>query len=287
MIDLNFENIDVRNVQYDARGSVPNFDALMTEYHDGSERAKSRTAGIYDLHYGMGAAERLDLFPALKQPAPLFVFIHGGYWHSQTKEDACSMADNFTQHGVACATLEYTLQPEATLGEIVREVRSAIAWLYHNSAQFGVDPERIFIGGSSAGGHLSGMLIADDWQHRFQVPTNVIKGALCLSGLYDIRPLCETNINDWMRLTADQAQLLSPVFHLPKKENAPRILLDVGAKETTGFKNQTHFYYEACKQKGYDVTLLNDKDNSHFSLPNELNSASSDMFKQTMAMIQK
>ncbi len=284
-IDLNFENLELRAIQYNARQSVSDFDGCMAQYSTLAEQAKSSTAGIYDLHYGMGKAERLDLFPAAKQPAPLFVFIHGGYWHSQTKEDACSMAYSFTQHNVALATLEYTLQPEATLAEIVREVRSAIAWLYHHSAQFGVDPERIFVGGSSAGGHLTGMLIADDWQQSYRVPTNVIKGAIALSGLFDIRPLCDIYINDWMRQIPEQAKLLSPLFLLPEVSHAPKVLLSVGAKETCGFKNQTQAYYAACQDRGLDVQLIEDLEHNHFTLVNELADPQSRMFEHVMAMI--
>lgn len=284
-IDLLFDDLSMRAVQYNARASVQNFDACMAQYEQLAAQAKAQTPGIYDIHYGMGVAERLDLFPAARQPSPLLVFIHGGYWHSQRKEEACSMAANFTQHGVAVATLEYTLQPEATLAEIVREVRSAIAWLYHHAGQYGIDPERIFVSGSSAGGHLCGMLIADDWQHRYQVPVNVIKGALALSGLYDIRPLCDIYINDWMRLTPEQAATLSPLFMLPEKANAPQILLDVGAKETQGFRNQTLAYFAACREKGLNVALLEDRHNNHFTLVNELANPHSTVFQQVMAMI--
>ncbi|NLU14359.1 MAG: alpha/beta hydrolase [Serratia liquefaciens] len=284
-IDLLFDDLSMRAVQYNARASVENFDACMAQYEQLAAQAKAQTPGIYDIHYGIGVAERLDLFPAARQPSPLLVFIHGGYWHSQRKEEACSMAANFTQHGVAVATLEYTLQPEATLAEIVREVRSAIAWLYHHAGQYGIDPERIFVSGSSAGGHLCGMLIADDWQHRYQVPVNVIKGALALSGLYDIRPLCDIYINDWMRLTPEQAATLSPLFMLPEKANAPQILLDVGAKETQGFRNQTLAYFAACREKGLNVSLLEDRHNNHFTLVNELANPHSTLFQQVMAMI--
>ncbi|CAI2443732.1 alpha/beta hydrolase [Serratia liquefaciens] len=284
-IDLLFDDLSMRAVQYNARASVEDFDACMAQYEQLAAQAKAQTPGIYDIHYGMGVAERLDLFPAARQPSPLLVFIHGGYWHSQRKEEACSMAANFTQHGVAVATLEYTLQPEATLAEIVREVRSAIAWLYHHAGQYGIDPERIFVSGSSAGGHLCGMLIADDWQHRYQVPVNVIKGALALSGLYDIRPLCDIYINDWMRLTPEQAVTLSPLFMLPEKAHAPQILLDVGAKETRGFRNQTLAYFAACREKGLNVALLEDRHNNHFTLVNELANPNSILFQRVMAMI--
>ncbi|MGO3438129.1 alpha/beta hydrolase [Serratia liquefaciens] len=284
-IDLLFDDLSMRAVQYNARASVEDFDACMAQYEQLAAQAKAQTPGIYDIHYGMGVAERLDLFPAARQPSPLLVFIHGGYWHSQRKEEACSMAATFTQHGVAVATLEYTLQPEATLAEIVREVRSAITWLYHHAGQYGIDPERIFVSGSSAGGHLCGMLIADDWQHRYQVPVNVIKGALALSGLYDIRPLCDIYINDWMRLTPEQAVTLSPLFMLPEKAHAPQILLDVGAKETQGFRNQTLAYFAACREKGLNVALLEDRHNNHFTLVNELANPNSILFQRVMAMI--
>ncbi|VTR57040.1 alpha/beta hydrolase fold [Serratia fonticola] len=233
----------------------------------------------------MGIAERLDIFPAARQPAPLFVFIHGGYWHSQTKEDACSMAHSFTQHNVTLATLEYTLLPRQRWQKLSARCAAPFPGSITIARSFGIDPERIFIGGSSAGGHLSGMLIADDWQTSYRVPPQVIKGALALSGLFDIRPLCDIYINDWMRQTPEQAKLLSPMFLLPEKRHAPQILLSVGAKETTGFKHQTQAYYAACKEKGLDVQIIEDQENNHFTLVNELADTQSNMFKHVMAMI--
>lgn len=283
--DLFFSDYPTRCRQYDARGSVADFEGCMAQYAQLAQRAKSEAPGIYDLHYGMAADERLDLFLPSQQKSPLFVFIHGGYWHSQRKEQACSMAASLTRHGVALATLEYTLMPESTLAEIVREVRSAISWLYHHAADYAIDPQRIFVGGSSAGGHLTGMLVADGWQSRYRVPDNVIKGALALSGLYDLRPLCDSNVNEWLRLTPEQALPLSPLFCLPKKELAPKLLLDVGAAETDGFKHQTQAYSAACRERGIDVTLLNDRQNNHFTLVNELANEQSVMFQQLLRMI--
>lgn len=206
-IDLFFPTIAEREVQYNARESVADFDACVRRYAESAAAVKSRRPGLLNLRYGMGQDERLDLFlPAANRgPAPLFVFIHGGYWRAQRKEDAPVMAEAFNAAGAAVAVPEYTLAPEATLPEIVREMRSALAWLYHNAATYGVDPERIYVGGSSAGGHLAAMLAAPAWPARYGVPDDVIKGTLALSGLFDLRPLCDVLPNTWLQLTPEQA----------------------------------------------------------------------------------
>lgn len=284
-IDLFFPTIAEREVQYNARESVPDFDACVRRYAESSARVRTRRPGVLDLRYGMGQDERLDLFlPAASHaPAPLFVFIHGGYWRAQRKEDAPVMAEAFNAAGAAVATLEYTLVPEATLGEVVREVRSAVAWLYQNVAAYGVDPERIYVGGSSAGGHLAGMLVAPGWPARYGVPDDVIKGTLALSGLFDLRPLCDILPNTWLRLTPEQAAHQSPMFNLP--EQAGPMLLAVGGLETQGFKNQTSAFEAAWNAAGLASTRIPTPHCNHFDLVNELEAPDSDLTRATLAMM--
>ncbi|RKF38267.1 alpha/beta hydrolase [Paraburkholderia fungorum] len=283
--DLTFANLAERAVQYNARASVKDFDAEMVAYASLAQASRQRCAGVLDLQYGMGVAERIDIFPAAAavQPAPAFVYIHGGYWRAQRKEDACSMAAALTSAGVAVVMLEYTLLPEATLAEVVREVRSAISWLYRHGSVYGIDPQRIHVCGSSAGGHLVGMLYADDWQSRFNVPQDVVKGVVGLSGLYDIRPLCDINVNEWLRLYPDQAALLSPALRIPEK--APPLVLAVGGLETTGFKNQTLQFYEDVSKRGLPVSLVPNSHSNHFNLVSELADPSSVLFERTLALI--
>ena len=107
--DLFFASIAEREVQYNARASVADFDACVRRYAESAARVRTRRPAVLNLRYGMGQDERLDLFlPAAAQAsAPLFVFIHGGYWRSQRKEDAPVMAEAFNAAGAAVATLEY------------------------------------------------------------------------------------------------------------------------------------------------------------------------------------
>ncbi len=284
-IDLEFGTLQERDKQYNARASVPDFDACVREYTVLSARAREACVGVHDLRYGMGRAERLDLFPvaSARRPSPLLIFIHGGYWRAQTKEDSALMAQVFTDAGVAVAVIEYPLLPEATLAEAVREVRSAVAWLHTHAAMYGVDQGRIYASGSSAGGHLTGMLLAPGWQASYGVPDDVIKGALGLSGLYDIQPLCGTSINAWLRLHPEQARLLSPLFCLP--ERAVPLVLAVGGLETDGFKNQTAAYEKAWRVRGWPVTRVETPHCNHFNLLCELAQPGSPLVQATLRMI--
>lgn len=279
-VELNFADRAERDRQYNARESVSDFDACVREYATRATKVRQDHVGLFDIHYGPGRDQRLDIFPVTvgHQPAPVFVFIHGGYWRAQSKTDAPIMVPAMTQAGVAVCTLEYTLLPESTLAETVREMRSAIAWLYQHASQYGIDPDRIVVSGSSAGGHLAAMLAAQGWQDRYGLPSNVIKGMIALSGLYDLKPLCDTHINEWLRLHPEQAQLLSPMYHLPAASF--RAILTVGGLETDGFKNQTEAYRRACVDAGVDVSLVLAPQCNHFDLLHELCDPTSDLSKK-------
>ncbi|PTX02369.1 alpha/beta hydrolase [Pararhodobacter aggregans] len=284
--DLFFPDLAQRRIEYNARASVPDFDACVQEYADLSARARALCPGLFDLSYGPAKAEKIDLFPVpgSRQPGPVFVFIHGGYWRSQSKTDAALMARTFTDAGIAVAVLEYTLLPIATLAEVVREMRSAIAWLFRNGAAYGIDPHRIHLGGSSAGAHLVGMLLADGWQDEFSVPADVVAGAVGLSGLYDIRPICDIEANDWLRLVPEQAERLSPLFHIP--DQAPPLVLSVGGLETEGFKRQTAAYAAAWKAKGHDLTMVPAPARNHFNLLVDLSIADAALTRAVFEMIE-
>lgn len=285
-IDLVFGDRATRDRQYNARASVADFDACMHEYAQRAHKVRQQHPALFDLHYGPGRDQRLDIFPVLaeQQPAPLFVFIHGGYWRALSKTDASLMVPAMTRAGMAVCTLEYTLLPESTLFETVREVRTAIAWLYRHAAQYGIDPERIVVSGSSAGGHLAAMLAARGWQDKYRLPDNVIKALVGLSGLYDIQPLCDTHINDWLQLYPDQARRLSPMFHLPPA-SLP-VILAVGGLETDGFKNQTRAYLQACRAHGVDAHEIIPAHCNHFDLVHELGDEQAELFQVVMALVE-
>ena len=284
-IDLTFSNLAERDRQYNARASVADFEYCVRQYAELSDIARRSCVGICDLQYGLANSERLDIFPVNRSVAlaPALIFIHGGYWRSQSKENSALMAQVYTDAGVAVVTLEYPLLPSVTLAETVRSVRSAVAWLYTNAAAYGIDPRQMFASGSSAGGHLMGMLLAPGWQADYGLPEDVVRGGVGLSGLYDIRPLCDTHVNEWLRLYPDQAERLSPYFQLPNL-SLP-LVLAVGGLETEGFRNQTDAYERAWRAKGYPVTRVQANDRNHFNLLCDMADPKSALNHATLSMI--
>lgn len=100
----------------------------------------------------------LDLYlPAnpIRRPIPTIVFLHGGGWSGGTRTTGPDFNRYFAQDGFAMASIEYRLTPSITFPANVEDVRTAIRWLKANAATHGLDPDRVCLWGTSAGGHLA------------------------------------------------------------------------------------------------------------------------------------
>lgn len=250
--------------QYSARGSVPDAELLLKDYREQSTPMYA-LPHVNGERYGEHADEVLDLFPVLgKTDAPLFVFVHGGYWRSLGREDSAFMARNFTQHGIAVAVVNYTLAPEARLADIVAQCRRSLAWLHRNGAAHGVDVNRIVVAGSSAGGHLGGMLLIQGWQAELGLPPDVVKGAVLVSGLFDLAPVQQTTPNQWLGLNEAEALALSPMESLPLP--TVKLCIVTAEKDTDEFKRQSLMYAQACRQQGCAVAYMEVAGRNHFDV---------------------
>ncbi|RJL34582.1 alpha/beta hydrolase [Bailinhaonella thermotolerans] len=212
----------------------------MRRYRSESEAAVAGLPGFPGVVYDEVSGERLDVWGARGGEArPVFVFLHGGYWRALSREDSAFMARALDREGVATVVPDYTLAPAVTLEEIVRQVRAAVAWVYRRGSRFGLDPERIVVGGSSAGGHLAGMAMADGWQAGFGVPSDVVKAGMPVSGLFDLRPLTRVYVNEWLGLDLERAAALSPGL-LPRRE-CPAVVA-VAEHDGPGFLEQSRWF---------------------------------------------
>lgn len=261
------------DLQYNARATVPDITPILARYAQGSALARASLPCVLDLAYGAHPDETLDIFPAAQVGAPVFVFIHGGYWRLLSKDDSCFMAPAFTQAGATVVAVNYSLAPKATLDRIVDQTRRALAWVYHHIGEHGGDARRIHACGSSAGGHLVGMLLAAGWHEPYGVPTDVLRGAVPLSGLFDLEPIVHTQVNDWMHLTPEDARRNSPLAHLPAT-GCP-LLVSYAETETAEFKRQSDAYLSAWRSSGFAGACLPLPGTNHFDIVLQLNDPAS------------
>ena len=196
------------------------------------------------------------LFRSSSGPAPVHLFIHGGYWRAWSKEEFSFVADTVTAAGAIAAIMDYALMPSVRMETIVNQVRRAARWLADHAADFGGDPGRLTLSGHSAGAHL-GCFLLDQ-------PSIPIRAALLASGVYDLKPLQSSFIQAEIGLTDDEVARYSPLSAAPGA--GPRITLLVGETETAPFHDQAAAF--ASPRRG--VTLATVPGANHLSLVRDL-----------------
>ncbi len=229
--------------EYNPRFIVENTEELIKRFFSESQRVLREYSNFSSVAYGPSTAETLDIFPAARPCSPVHIFFHGGYWHAFMSEDFAFVAEGQVRNGVTTVLVNYGLCPLVDIDEIVRQSRSAVAWVYQNIETFGGNPDRITVSGHSAGGHLTGMLLNTDWERDYDLPQNLIKGFLSLSGLFDLKPFPFSWLQSKLQLTPEQVSRNSPVLLKPKYK--PPFIVAVGSDESHEFhrqsKNYAHF----------------------------------------------
>jgi arylformamidase len=269
--------------EYDNRRKVPEFADWLARYPRESEATRRALPSRLDVPYGPSAAETLDVFPAPGDaPAPVQIFIHGGYWRALSKSDFSFVARAFHPAGAATVVLDYALIPTVDMDTLVRQCRTAVAWVYWNAPSFGGDPERIFVSGHSAGGHLAAMLMATDWA-AFGAPSRVINGGSAYSGLYDLEPIRLSYLNETLGLTPDSARRNSPV-HLRPAGPAP-LLLAVGDLEGPEYHRQNEDLAAAWRGHGVRCDVMDMPGVHHYSIVSQLEEPGSDLARAILAQM--
>jgi arylformamidase len=224
--------------EYNNRELVPEHPQYFARWAEASARARSTMTCYLDRAYGESAGETMDIFPARKGDGTCMMFIHGGYWRALDKKDHSFLAPAWVDAGVSLAVVNYDLCPRVSIEEIVRQMLRASRWLWQHAEEYGMDQDRLYVSGHSAGGHLTAMLMAAQWP-KFDpgLPKDLWKGGLAISGLYDLRPLVDVEwLNGDLRLDPESAVKLSPAF-LPPATRAP-VMTCVGGDESSEFHRQ-------------------------------------------------
>ncbi len=269
--------------EYNARAAIPDHPQIFARWSEQAAASRRLRACLVDLAYGDRGAERLDYFSTREDDVPLLVFIHGGFWRSLDKSDFSWIAPPFVQQGVAVALTNYGLAPRARIEDMVRQSLGALAWLYRNAGRLGFDRNRIFVGGHSAGGHLAAMMMAALWpQFDADLPRNLVKGALAVSGIFDLEPLLHAPfVNVDLKLDTARARRLSPAL-MPPATDAP-LVLGVGGLESGEFQRQTQLL--AARWKNNLVRSVPAPGSNHLTVCDEIADPASALFDAALALV--
>ncbi len=263
--------------EYNTRRRVP-------EHPEISERwsmlaAAYRLAGDarFDQPYGTRERQRYDLFRAGGEESPLVVYIHGGYWQRGDRKDYSFVARELNANGITVAIPSYSLCPAVSVMEIGDEIQQCIAKLWQETGK------RPTVMGHSAGGHLTGEMMARSWGGFAGVPADVVRAGYAISGIFDLAPLIGTSINEAVGLTAGTARVASPLFRPPPPQGR-RLIAAVGGDESSEFIRQAEAIADGWSKVGVDAKSSVIEGTNHFTVVDELTRPDSRMLAEVVML---
>ena len=243
---------------YNNSAAVADSKRYLADWLRRSEALRTRMSDHLDLVYGNAPRTRFDFFATNRAGAPTLLFFHGGYWQRNAKEGFSFVAEGPLAHGFNVAVAGYTLAPEATMDGIVREARTALRWLHQHLAELGGDPARLYIGGWSAGGHLTAMLMDEP----------LVAGGLAISGLFDLEPIRLCYLNEKLGLDVEEARRNSPLLNLPAR--AAKLIVACGSDELPELKRQSREFAAAWSARSHPGEMIEVADCHHYDVLEQL-----------------
>ncbi|MEP9380143.1 alpha/beta hydrolase [Aquabacter sp. CN5-332] len=263
-LDYSQEQIDKA---YDQSFWAPQMAEL--EAQDGTNSAAVRNSmPPRTQRYGANEADLIDIFmPAGAKNAPVMVFIHGGAWTRNTRQDASYPAPTFVGRGAAWLAPDFGSLKTLRLPDMVENCRIALEWTVRNAASFGGDPERVFLSAHSSGAHLAACVLITDWTKR-GLPKDAIKGAMLMSGMYDLYPVLISSRRAFLHITPEEEAEFSPMRHL-SQVSCPIAVLSAD-QDSPEFKRQSQVFADALAGMGRLATREVVFDANHFQEPERL-----------------
>ncbi|KFO74757.1 Kynurenine formamidase, partial [Cuculus canorus] len=234
-----------------------------------TQRARAGTETSLHIPYGGGEGEKLDIYLPRDTSGtfPLLVYIHGGYWQCLSKEESGFAAPPLVSQGVMVAAVGYDTAPKGHMDIMVLQVRRSLAFL--------VEHYSVYLCGHSAGAQLAAMVLSTDWTEYGVAPD--IKGAVLVSGVYDLEPILHTYVNDALKMSREVAQRNSPMLCVTPPAPmaaACEVLVAVAQHDSPEFRRQSQEYGQALRTAGWSVSLMDLAGVDHFDIIEKLSEES-------------
>lgn len=263
--------------QYNQRILVPDANDYMARHGELSARVRETCQCTLDVAYGLSEDERLDIFPAAQQGAPVVVYYHGGAWTRWHKDNNSYQAPAFVDAGVTFVSVNFGLVPRVDLDELMRQCRAAVRWVYRHAAEFGADPEKLYVAGHSSGGHEVGLLAVTDWARDWGLPADVVKGGFAASGMYDLEPVRLSSRNEYLHLDEGMTARNSAQRQIP--DVMPPMVIAYGGGEQIEFRRHSRDFAAELRRRNHPVTELDMPGLHHFQMAEQFADPDSALMK--------
>lgn len=268
--------------EFDLRKRHPNgkFHLLKNELE--SFIARSTFENTLDISYSNTKGQKLDIFPSKNKNSPVFVFIHGGYFKALDKRSYNYMAKPFVKNNITSVMINYDLAPKVKVSQISQQIIKAFEWIYNNIENYNGNPRKIVICGHSVGAFLCAKIL--EYNYSKEIKDSIL-AAVLLSGLYNLRKIKESYLNEDLNLTNEEVEKLSPMFN--KTNNFPYTLVAVGDDETNEFIKQSKDYLSKLKKSNIksDFMLLENK--NHYTVSRMLSNTESELMQRVLNIFKK
>jgi arylformamidase len=262
-----------RDTAYDNNKAVANSPALIVARNEASARFRAAHTDALDVPYGDRERTKIDLYPASDPSTPCLVFIHGGYWQRNSRDLFAMLAEGMAAHGWSVAIPGYSLAPEATLTDIVREISLALDWLAAEGPARGIAGP-VVLSGWSAGAHLTALALSHP----------LVTAGLAISGVYDLAPIRDTALNVALKLTDQEVAELSPlrlpIVHKP-------LAIAYGSAELPALVWDSRNFYAARKAAGAPGDLVAIDSADHFTILEQLRRSDGALTRLALSLVKR